>query len=697
MTLGPFLFRIARWPVETIDGLQSPLFAQAVDSWIADDEAIRIEGAALAEELYPLVPAIPDRTARARVLAMRRALHRDSNPVITPEDLCGPLAAKLREHADRRARHAGARVMLATQYESVLRAEQAALWQIASENEFKKALCLASPGTYEEFNRTPEQPNWRLIRTLFQYAVRAVGRATPNGLWAGVSTEPSACQYGIEVEQRPAAVRFAPRLRYLSQAFAAAAPDTPFPSIYEDSWEAISSAMQCLPETELSAWSTTIGELREICDAAAARFASFTPAEFHDVLTRARRVLNGLLRRYNLPLAGEADAVLAADFYAPFRIRISGTIRDQIADAVRQTWRFDRLGTGESDAQARRRREFAHESADHEPDLTSCWERELAPVFSERRHRLPNHGANSPMPPGSALMRLALSAGMPAIRLGSITPDPALFYARFHHLFLAEGSAEFFNWYRSELSRIEHLHAHLRFADLGLPSPSDLNAAARPRLAGTLVEPSKLKEPLISMDACGRPRLAVGDDPHWIVPLVSSAVSLHTSDPCTRKLATIFHLLGRPLLLRPLPTLDRERNEWLHLPRLELDEQTTIGVERWHLPPSFTSQLTSSQGFDRFAIWRSYVRDRGLPDLLFASSGLENTESLLPCASVLAIEVLARSIKGKPAELRLQEAFPDPRESWVTSSDGKHYLAEVAAAWVGDTDFWSSYSTPPAQ
>ena len=61
---------------------------------------------------------------------------------------------------------------------------------------------------------------------------------------------------------------------------------------------------------------------------------------------------------------------------------------------------------------------------------------------------------------------------------------------------------------------------------------------------------------------------------------------------------------------------------------------------------------------------------------------------------MLAIEVLARSIKGKPLELRLQEAFPDPRESWLTSVDGKHYLAEVAAAWVGDADFWSTYSSP---
>ena len=101
--------------------------------------------------------------------------------------------------------------------------------------------------------------------------------------------------------------------------------------------------------------------------------------------------------------------------------------------------------------------------------------------------------------------------------------------------------------YRGELNRIEHQHTRIRFAALGLPSPSDLNAAARPRLTGMLVDPR------------GRPRLKFNDDSHWTVPLVSSAVSLHTSDAITRKLAVIFHLMRRPLLLRPLPALGLRR------------------------------------------------------------------------------------------------------------------------------------------
>jgi hypothetical protein len=529
------------------------------------------------------------------------------------------------------------------------------------------------------------------------------------------------------------------------------------PSIYADAWEALRDVIGRLPEEERLTWERTVARLEGICAALAGDPEHLQFSTLRAGVDEARRCIGALLERYGLlpiPLDGP---VLHADLRLASRFVIPEPVKARIANAIRSYWQFDRYGSGETEAAIARWRRFGQILEDGElglpefvnrqervngeglgcdrpfgessgeargavPDwLDGPWERRLTGIKERsldavaasvlRRwyeelhsiHTRPSHSLapspsghrRDPLPPGAALLLIG-GASSRSLRLGGVSPDPCLFYARFHHLFQtgADGSP-FTRWYREGLWRMETACPGLEFVDLGVRIGANLNAAARPRFARHWVDPLGIDG---ALPPDSRLRLGPGGRALWVVPFqrrilvpgVNSAVTLEGVDPVSRILCEVGQLVGRPALMRPLPPLEAEVAVWRHLPRLILDD-VVVSPERWLPPTSLSQELARTRGLERFITWRRFVRQVGLPGLVYAKYQPHATEALLPADSVLAIERLGRALAAHGGDFQLQEVFPPPDEWWLRDEEGRHYLAELGVSWHGDDEFWHEY------
>ena len=199
-SIAPLIFRIASWPMDTIEDLRSPLFAAEMDRALARRSAIQGRSASLSSMLYEEVPRL-GRGERRAALRVRRALHRSTDPVSRADMgvLMGSfeLAQGAKEllgadDAERLSLQCQL-VRLRNLYQAALDREVEALARIARQPKFRKALAVASLSTSEAWEQGLRGSgcleNWRLRATLLNYVMRSVGRATPNGLWAAVAME----------------------------------------------------------------------------------------------------------------------------------------------------------------------------------------------------------------------------------------------------------------------------------------------------------------------------------------------------------------------------------------------------------------------------------------------------------------------------------------------------------------------------
>jgi hypothetical protein len=108
-------------------------------------------------------------------------------------------------------------------------------------------------------------------------------------------------------------------------------------------------------------------------------------------------------------------------------------------------------------------------------------------------------------------------------------------------------------------------------------------------------------------------------------------------------------------------------------------------------------QQVTTSGLDRFISWRRFVKDKQLPEFVYGKYGQHNTEILIPVDSIFAVEHMGRTLKAYGGICRIQEAFPSPKESWVADAYGRHYVAELAISWQGESQFWGDYLADIAQ
>jgi hypothetical protein len=536
-------------------------------------------------------------------------------------------------------------------------------------------------------------------------------------------------------------------------------PTLAFPGIFEDPWQALTETVARLPEGEKGPWDTCLRLLTGVCRRLNLHYEDVSVEEMQELLSSARDAVNALLDHYAEPGLPPETQALVADTRARFAFSVSPQLRGTLEQALRLYWAFDRYGLGELQAGLDLRREFGslgpaedlpvgtavrRQEAVHDPSEAGAgpegggretprsghrpweallgeveepsvkaraagrfrrWHWELEAVFASHRHQLrlePGEAEGLPLAPGSALVLLHLAGEDCSVRIGSVTPDPCLFYSRFRPQLRPDGPGPdpFLTWYRESQRTVQTSFPGLHFADLATHVSTNLNAASRPRLSPRLLDGLALDSDFatrarVRWGEAGQPRLEVPGCCAALLPRLHSALSLDGADPYTRYFHNLSWLLGRPSLAGPLPPFAAEIDHWHHLPRLYLDETTVISPERWTFPASVGEELATTIGLDRYIVWRRLVRRTGLPGLVYGRYGLHRTETLLPTDSVLAVEDLGRSLTAHSVVFRLAETFPPPGESWVRDADGQHYLAELALAWQGETSFWRGYLGNP--
>lgn len=230
--LGPAILRVAGWPIESLDGVRSRQLTRRIDDWIANEDEIRRSSELLAVELYKLIPLIDERAARTAALDLKRSLHSSLKPVadrlteglLKNDKIRQAIGPAIRTVAERRNLHAAERADIELAHAIELERASAALQDIVSDERFQRALCLASPSVFRQWQAAHQgsisrRSRLRLQGTLHRYLMRAVGRATPNGLWAGVALEDMTEQaiVPLQVRAAPSTIRVSPVLSIFSR------------------------------------------------------------------------------------------------------------------------------------------------------------------------------------------------------------------------------------------------------------------------------------------------------------------------------------------------------------------------------------------------------------------------------------------------------------------------------------------------
>lgn len=201
LNLGPIIVRAASWPIETIEELHSPHLTENVDKWIRHEDIIFQEAESISASLYKLIPTLHDDSFRHKVLSLRRYIYRTTDPfpssiiepVIYSKEIPQYLKKEIHSHSNNRITLAVERSKLQLEYKVSLITERNELYRIAHDPLFQKAIYIASPETFKKFIKMEKNCEKEQLKkidfTLYSYVMRSVGRATPNGLWAGVAME----------------------------------------------------------------------------------------------------------------------------------------------------------------------------------------------------------------------------------------------------------------------------------------------------------------------------------------------------------------------------------------------------------------------------------------------------------------------------------------------------------------------------
>ena len=234
-TLGPALLRVAGWPIETVAPLRSQSLVARIDAWIDEDDAILQDGEGLSQRLHALIPGIDGRETRRSALALKRCLHGTTQPLsrrivsvlLSDRRVQSVIGPSIESASDRRNRHTAERDAIEHAHATELARARHELDRITSDDRFLRALCVASPSMFRQWQRgqresVDERSRRRLQGTAYRYLMRAVGRATPNSLWAGVALEDrSGSPRPVTVARTAPVTRVGPNLGVFARALEA--------------------------------------------------------------------------------------------------------------------------------------------------------------------------------------------------------------------------------------------------------------------------------------------------------------------------------------------------------------------------------------------------------------------------------------------------------------------------------------------
>lgn len=207
--------RAAAWPIETLDDFAAPALTRAVDALDACEAARAADKDLEIAALHAAVPLCADRAARRHLLAHKRAVFADVAPPVCAPAVAAQLAAlpvapALARAADLRRAVDEARRTLHGLHAETMALQRIALRACTCAPRFARALMLERPDLAEAWLARPPAPERargrRVEATVMHYLLRATGRATPQGLWAGAAPVSPAEAGGLQVQPGPGGV-----------------------------------------------------------------------------------------------------------------------------------------------------------------------------------------------------------------------------------------------------------------------------------------------------------------------------------------------------------------------------------------------------------------------------------------------------------------------------------------------------------
>jgi hypothetical protein len=192
------VLRAAAWPIETVRPFEAPELAQAAAATIAAEQRVLATREVMTDALHAAVPAFEQKGTRSFLLAIRRQVFGDTLPLPDPSPAVAADLARdihvtgvIAEEQARRRHLADTRAAFEQLHDELLEQQRRALRVATGTHRFRKALVIANPLVASRWNPEAEPGNStakvrRIEGTTFHYLMRAAGRWTPHGGWAGV-------------------------------------------------------------------------------------------------------------------------------------------------------------------------------------------------------------------------------------------------------------------------------------------------------------------------------------------------------------------------------------------------------------------------------------------------------------------------------------------------------------------------------
>jgi hypothetical protein len=210
--------RVASWPIEIVDSFACPDLAHRAHELLALESDLRGRRESVRDGLRVERCWLDDRDARAYVARVRRVVARSLDPLPEPSEHARAVVAGrpvlselLVEEAALRAELARRREAFEVAHAQELDRERHELRRLAGVPAFRKALAVGNLQLARRWAHEPAADRRRLARwrrveaSVLHTLMRAVGRATPNGAWAGVAAvRPRPGAAGLLIESAPA-------------------------------------------------------------------------------------------------------------------------------------------------------------------------------------------------------------------------------------------------------------------------------------------------------------------------------------------------------------------------------------------------------------------------------------------------------------------------------------------------------------
>ncbi len=584
---------------------------------------------------------------------------------------------------------AGPETVAAAHEEAVARERRHLLATVAADP-FRRAVALGHPGVAVQLeaylarpgvaDRPPTKARYRRLEaTLTNLLLRAAGRPTPNGLWAGVvpvgpGAGPRAEAWSVQVD-----------LDVLGEAFEVDA-GRPLPVGRPDPWRVLDDAIDLLPAAAAPRWREARDALRAVGDGIEEAGATATPAALRAAHAAAAASCDALRRAAGLPAVGTRP-VLRVDRRLPRKPALDAALADAgpALSAAVGAWIdvMEAIGLGPMWAAATARSVLhpgegataAGGPASAVPDAASLFAPfgPEAVALAAQRCRwlgslLGSASTVAPAAPGQGMGPWGCALAVPGPGgwiPRSVRGDPAFFLARWAGLapgpYAAALDAAVGTGWRPRPVRVT------RYVNLG--------ASLCPPF-GQPLDPA----PGALVDVAGRVGLAADGR---AVPVIETAAAPVFADPTEAAAYRAASTWGWELVATGLPPLPEEVAVLRHLPPILAPSGVVVHPRRWLLAPDELAACAgAATAVERFVAWRALVGRRGLPEVLTvrlrASPSAPHLTVLAD--SALSVEAFLGEIDDRVA---VAVVFDGPDvDGLLPGPDGEGHVAEVAVAFT---------------